>query len=54
MKYNNDMMHCSQDECRMKDTCYRYWLGQSLKNSGWQCASFYYPKEPTIEGCEQW
>lgn len=54
MKYNHDMMHCSQDECIMKDTCYRYLLGQSFKNSGWQYASFYYPKEPIIEGCEHY
>lgn len=49
--YQHDMMHCSQDECAKKDQCYRYWLGQELKNSGWTAASFYYPEKPVTEGC---
>lgn len=54
MRYTHDMMHCSQEECKKKDTCYRYWLGQSFKNSGWRYASFYYPHEPVTEGCEHY
>ena len=49
--YNRDMMHCSQDGCSMKNQCYRYWLGQELKNTGFQYASFYYPEKPVTEGC---
>ena len=52
MTYNHDMMHCSQDTCSKKDTCYRYWLGQEGKNSGYRYASFYHPDEPVTEGCE--
>ena len=48
------MMHCSQKECKKKDTCYRYWLGEHLKGSGWQCASFYYPEKSITEGCEHY
>ena len=46
------MMHCSQHECKKKKDCYRYWLGENLKNSGFQYASFYYPEKPVIDGCE--
>ena len=46
------MLHCSQDQCKKKDQCYRYWLGQNFKGHGFQYASFYYPKEPVTEGCE--
>lgn len=49
--YSRDYMHCSQDQCKLKDQCYRYWLGQEIKNNGFQYASFYYPKEPVTDGC---
>ena len=49
--YNHDMMHCSQEQCQKKDQCYRYWLGQELKNTDFQYASFYYPEKPVTEGC---
>ena len=52
MHYNHDMMHCSQDSCKKKDKCYRYWLGKNLKYSGWRYASFYYPNEQVDDGCE--
>ena len=44
-------MHCSQEECKLKDQCYRYWLGQELENTGFQYASFYHPEEPVTNGC---
>jgi hypothetical protein len=47
------MMHCSQEDCKLKDTCYRYWLGQELKNTEYQYASFYLPKDKEdIENCK--
>ena len=50
--YQHDMMHCSQDECKLKDTCYRYWLGQELKKQDYQYASFYMPEnKEKIENC---
>lgn len=27
-QYNKDMMHCNENQCKKKDQCYRYWLGQ--------------------------
>ena len=54
MTYNHDMLHCSQHTCNKRDTCYRYWLGQELKNSGYMYASFYYPKKPIKNGCEHY
>lgn len=50
--YQHDMMHCSQKECKKKKDCYRYWLGENIKHSGFQYASFYYPENPVIDGCE--
>ena len=50
--YNRDMMHCSQEQCKLKDQCYRYWLGQEIKNQDCQYASFYHPEKPETEGCE--
>lgn len=52
--YQHDMMHCSQRECKRRDTCYRYWLGEHIKESGFRCASYYYPQEPVIDGCEHY
>lgn len=45
------MMHCSQDQCKLKDQCYRYWLGQEIKNTGFQYASLYHPEKPVTDGC---
>ena len=49
--YQHDMMHCSQDQCKLKDQCYRYWLGQEIKNTGFQYASLYHPEKPVTDGC---
>ena len=50
--YQHDMMHCSQEDCKLKDTCYRYWLGQEMKNHDYQYASFYMPQDKEdIENC---
>lgn len=49
--YQHDMMHCSQDKCKKKDQCYRYWLSKNFQGHGWTTASFYCPKEPVTEGC---
>ena len=46
--YQNNMMHCSQDKCKKKDQCYRYWLGQNARGT----ATFYNPKEPVTDVCE--
>jgi len=46
--YNSDYMHCSQQQCKKKDECWRYWLGQHCKG----IASFYYPSKPVIDGCK--
>ena len=48
--YQHDMMHCSQKECKLKDTCYRYWLGKELKNHDYQYASFYMPQNKEAIG----
>lgn len=45
------MTHCSQDSCKKKDQCYRYWLGQEFKNQGYQYASFLYPEKPVTDDC---
>lgn len=50
-QYSHDYMHCSQEQCKKKGQCYRYWLGQELKNSGFQYASFYHPEKSVTEGC---
>ena len=52
MNYFHDMMHCSQNTCKKKDKCYRYWLGKELKNTDYRYASFYYPEEAVTDGCE--
>ena len=50
--YNHDMMHCHQEQCKKKDQCYRYWLGQEIKNTDFQYASCYHPGQPVTEGCK--
>lgn len=50
-QYCHDYTHCHQEQCKLKDQCYRYWLGQEIKNSGWTTASFYYPEKPVTDGC---
>lgn len=50
--YNRDMMHCAQDQCKKKDQCYRYWLGQNEKYSASPYASYYQPDKPVTDGCE--
>lgn len=50
-QYCHDYTHCHQEQCKKKDQCYRYWLGQEIKNSGFQYASFYYPEKPVTDGC---
>ena len=50
-QYFHDMTHCSQDKCKKKDQCYRYWLGQEIRNTDYQYASFFYPEEPVTDGC---
>ena len=49
--YCRDMMHCSQDSCKKKDQCYRYWLGQEIKNTDFQYASLFHPEKPVTDGC---
>ena len=51
LPYINDMLHCNQHTCNKKDECYRYFLGQEIKNSGFTFASFFSPQEPVTEGC---
>lgn len=50
-QYNRDMLHCNQSQCKKKDQCYRYWLGQEIKNTDNQYASFYMPDKPVMDGC---
>ena len=50
-QYNRDMQHCNQSQCKKKDQCYRYWLGQEFKNMDNQYASFYMPDKPVTDGC---
>ena len=50
--YDHNMMHCAQDQCKKKDQCYRYWLGQEIKNTNWPYASYYLPDNPVTDGCE--
>lgn len=52
MNYNHDMLHCSQHTCNKRGTCYRYWLGQEVKNRDYLYTSFYQPEEPVTDGCE--
>lgn len=46
--YNSDYMHCSQESCKKKNKCWRYWLWQH----GSGIVSLYYPQQPVTEGCE--
>lgn len=50
--YQRDMMHCAQHQCKVKDQCYRYWLGKEINNQGWSIASYYHPQEPATDKCE--
>ena len=50
-QYNHDMLHCNQEQCKRKDQCYRYWLGQNVKYSAAPYASFYNPEKPVTDGC---
>ena len=50
--YQNDLMHCSQGMCSKRKDCYRYWLGQNMKANGYEQASFHYPEQPVLDGCE--
>ena len=52
MYYTHDMMHCSQDKCKLKDKCYRYWLGTQAVKHGYQYASYYYPEHEVTNGCD--
>ena len=51
LPYIHDMLHCKQQTCKLKDKCYRYFLGQEVKNSGFTTASLFSPQEPVTEGC---
>lgn len=50
--YNNDMLHCAQHTCARRGLCYRYWLGENIKNTGFTLASYIRPKAPVEDGCE--
>ena len=41
--YIHDFAHCSKNECKLKNLCYRYFLGQEIKDTDWTCASFVMP-----------
>ena len=49
--YQNDMMLCAQDQCKLKDQCYRYWLGLEIKNHDFQYATFFHPEKEVTDGC---
>ena len=48
--YNHDMLHCNQEDCKKKDKCYRYWLGQECKKYD-NVVCMYYPSKPIKGGC---
>ena len=48
--YFHDIRPCSQEQCKKKDQCYRYWLCKEVKGTGRQ-AVFYIPEKPITEGC---
>lgn len=50
--YNHDMLHCAQHTCTRRGLCYRYWLGENFRNTGFALASYYRPKEAVKDGCE--
>ena len=50
-QYFHDYMHCAQDQCKKKDQCYRYWLGQEIKNTDYPYATFYNPEKPVADWC---
>lgn len=53
--YNHDIMHCSQNECPLKDSCYRYHLGIEIGNTAYEYATFYQPEnEEEILNCEHY
>lgn len=43
--YIHDMMHCSQVNCKLKDKCYRFFLGSEFGKHGHLYASWYMPNE---------
>lgn len=46
--YTSDVMHCRQDDCKKKNKCYRYWLGQQRREG---IVTMFNPKE-TPEDCK--
>ena len=46
------MIHCAQHTCAEKNKCYRYWLGENLKKSGFTLATYFRPNVPVEVGCE--
>lgn len=32
MIYQADMMHCRNERCKSKKSCYRFWLGKEAKS----------------------
>lgn len=39
--YNGDVMHCNNSLCKLKETCYRYWLSRHADG----IVSVYRPKD---------
>lgn len=55
--YHHDLLHCFQEQCKLKDQCYRFWLGKEIRNTDFQYAYFYSPnlmppKEEELDNCE--
>ena len=46
--YTSDVMHCRQEDCKMKTKCYRYWLSQQKKDG---IVTMFLP-DNTPENCE--
>ena len=46
--YMSDVMQCRQSDCKKKDKCYRYWLGQQKREG---IVPMFCPKE-TPEDCK--
>ena len=46
--YTNDMMHCTQHQCKKRNQCYRYWLGKHARG----IVTVFHPQEPVTDGCE--
>ena len=43
--YCHDYAHCGKKECPLYEKCYRGFLDREIKNTGYEYATYFEPKE---------